>query len=89
MTRQSATETAQDEAGEASDALAASKAEIRRLRTVLSTNDAAAALEESTLKVNHARRMIHEPFVGVFLCSPARRKGGVAFLSAKHPGGVL
>ncbi|CAM9183141.1 unnamed protein product, partial [Laminaria digitata] len=56
---ESATENAQDEAGEASDALAASKAEIRRLRTILSTNDAATALEEATLKVSTLSKELH------------------------------
>lgn len=48
---QASAEDAQEEAGEASDALASAKVEIKRLRTVLGTNDAATALEASTLKV--------------------------------------
>lgn len=44
-------ENAEEEAGEASDALATAKQDIKRLRAVLSTNDAAKALEAATLKV--------------------------------------
>ncbi|CAM9442110.1 unnamed protein product [Hapterophycus canaliculatus] len=52
-------ENAEGEAGEASDALAAAKMEIQRLRAVLGTNDAAAALETVTLKVSTLSEELH------------------------------
>eukprot|EP00752_Nemacystus_decipiens_P008313 g7431.t1 len=52
-------ENAEDEAGQASDALASAKMEIQRLRAVLGTNDAAAALETATLKVSSLSEELH------------------------------
>ncbi|CAB1105899.1 unnamed protein product [Ectocarpus sp. CCAP 1310/34] len=52
-------ENAEEEAGEASDALAAAKVEIQRLRTVLGTSDAAAALEAATLKISTLSEELH------------------------------
>lgn len=52
-------ENAEQEAGEASDALAAAKMEIQRLRGVLGTNDAAAALETATAKVSSLSEELH------------------------------
>ncbi|CAM9739817.1 unnamed protein product [Ectocarpus sp. 6 AP-2014] len=52
-------ENAEEEAGEASDALAAAKVEIQRLRTVLGTSDTAAALEAATLKISTLSGELH------------------------------
>ncbi len=64
--QQNSAENAEEEAGEASDALAAAKMEIQRLRGVLGTNDAAAALEIATAKVSSLSEELHAARLGMF-----------------------
>ncbi|CAM9221169.1 unnamed protein product, partial [Sphacelaria rigidula] len=52
-------ENAEEQAGEASDALASAKQEAKRLRAVLGQNDLAVALEQSNLKVSSLSEELH------------------------------
>lgn len=57
--QQCSAENAEDEAGQASDALASAKMEIQRLRAVLGTSDVAVALETATFKMSSLSEELH------------------------------